>query len=127
LSELREGLAGQLRSGAIPVSLPALALMTAPFAAIHSKTCFQGTSQTSISIQRELDEFTIDVALALAVGCSIAAMMATRTVHPPAGSNPVIIFLGHSGWAFLLFPVVSGALCVNPRIPSIGIAGGTDG
>jgi CBS-domain-containing membrane protein len=49
-------------------------------------------------------------ALALAVGCSIAAMMATRTVHPPAGSNPVIVFLGHAGWGFLLFPVVSGAL-----------------
>jgi CBS-domain-containing membrane protein len=49
-------------------------------------------------------------ALALAVGCSIAAMMATRTVHPPAGSNPVIVFLGHSGWGFLLFPVISGAL-----------------
>jgi CBS-domain-containing membrane protein len=49
-------------------------------------------------------------ALALAVGCSIAAMMATRTVHPPAGSNPVIVFLGHPGWGFLFFPVVSGAL-----------------
>jgi CBS-domain-containing membrane protein len=49
-------------------------------------------------------------ALALAVGGSIAAMMATRTVHPPAGSNPVIVFLGHSAWGFLLFPVISGAL-----------------
>jgi CBS-domain-containing membrane protein len=49
-------------------------------------------------------------ALALAVGCSIAAMMATRTVHPPAGSNPVIVFLGHSGWGFFLFPVFSGVL-----------------
>jgi CBS-domain-containing membrane protein len=49
-------------------------------------------------------------ALALAVGCSIAVMMVTRTVHPPAGSNPVIVFLSHSGWGFLLFPVVSGAL-----------------
>lgn len=48
--------------------------------------------------------------LALAVGCAIAAMMATRTVHPPAGSNPVIVFLGHSGWGFLLFPAISGAL-----------------
>ncbi len=38
LSELREGLTGQLRIGAIPVSLPALALLTAPFGAIHSKT-----------------------------------------------------------------------------------------
>jgi CBS-domain-containing membrane protein len=48
--------------------------------------------------------------LALAVGSSIAVMMATRTVHPPAGSNPVIVFLGHSGWGFFLFPVLSGAL-----------------
>ncbi len=63
LSELREGLAGQLRIGAIPVSLPALALLTAPFGAIHAKTHFQITSQTSIDIQRELDDFTIDVGL----------------------------------------------------------------
>jgi CBS-domain-containing membrane protein len=48
--------------------------------------------------------------LALAVGISIAAMMATRTVHPPAGSNPVIVFLSHSGWGFFLFPVLAGAL-----------------
>jgi DNA-binding transcriptional LysR family regulator len=63
LSELREGLAGKLRIGAIPVSLPALALLTAPFGAIHAKTRFQITSQTSIDIQRELDDFTIDVGL----------------------------------------------------------------
>jgi DNA-binding transcriptional LysR family regulator len=63
LSELREGLAGQLRIGAIPVSLPALALLTTPFGAIHPKTRFQITSQTSIDIQRELDDFTIDVGL----------------------------------------------------------------
>lgn len=48
--------------------------------------------------------------LALAVGTAIAAMMATRTVHPPAGSNPVIVFLGHAGWSFLVFPTLSGAL-----------------
>jgi CBS-domain-containing membrane protein len=48
--------------------------------------------------------------LALAVGLAISAMMATRTVHPPAGSNPVIVFLGHSGWNFFFFPVLSGAL-----------------
>jgi DNA-binding transcriptional LysR family regulator len=63
LSELQEGLAGQLRIGAIPVSLPALALLTAPFRAIQSKTRLQIISQTSIDIQRELDDFTIDVGL----------------------------------------------------------------
>jgi CBS-domain-containing membrane protein len=44
--------------------------------------------------------------LGLAVGASIAAMMATRTVHPPAGFNPVIAFLGQPGWSFMLFPVL---------------------
>ena len=48
--------------------------------------------------------------LALAVGGAIAIMMVTRTVHPPAGSNPVIVFLGHAPWSFLLFPVLRGAL-----------------
>lgn len=49
-------------------------------------------------------------ALALAVGLAIAAMMASRTVHPPAGSNPVIVFLLQPGWNFLWFPTLSGAL-----------------
>lgn len=48
--------------------------------------------------------------LALAVGTAIAAMMLTRTVHPPAGSNPVIVFLTHPSWSFLLFPTLTGAL-----------------
>jgi DNA-binding transcriptional LysR family regulator len=63
LSELREGLAGQLRIGAIPVGLPSLALLTAPFGALHGNTRFQITSQTSLEIQRDLDDFTIDVGL----------------------------------------------------------------
>jgi DNA-binding transcriptional LysR family regulator len=63
LSELREGLAGQVRIGAIPVSLPALALLTTPFAAIHSRTRYQIISQTSLEIQRDLDDFTIDVGM----------------------------------------------------------------
>ncbi len=48
--------------------------------------------------------------LALAAGLAIALMMATRTVHPPAGSNPVIIFLAQPGWDFLLFPTLTGAV-----------------
>jgi DNA-binding transcriptional LysR family regulator len=61
LSELREGLEGQIHIGAIPVSLPAIALLTAPFAAIHSRTRYQVISQSSMEIQRGLDDFTIDV------------------------------------------------------------------
>ena len=50
--------------------------------------------------------------VAIAVGTAIAMMMITRTVHPPAGSNPVIVFLGQPGWGFLLFPTLVGAVCV---------------
>lgn len=48
--------------------------------------------------------------VALAVGSAIALMMATRTVHPPAGSNPVIIYLLQPGWGFLLAPTLLGAI-----------------
>lgn len=49
-------------------------------------------------------------ALSLAVGTSIAVMMLTRTVHPPAGSNPVIVFLAQPAWSFLWFPTLAGAV-----------------
>lgn len=49
-------------------------------------------------------------AVALAAGTAIALMMVTRTVHPPAGSNPVIVFLAHPGWSFLIFPTLTGAV-----------------
>ncbi len=48
--------------------------------------------------------------VALAVGSAIAVMMLTRTVHPPAGSNPVIVFLMKPAWDFALFPTLTGAL-----------------
>lgn len=48
--------------------------------------------------------------VAIAVATAIALMMATRTVHPPAGSNPVIIYLLHPGWSFLLTPTLAGSL-----------------
>ncbi len=48
--------------------------------------------------------------MALAVGTSLAAMLVTRTVHPPAGSNPVIIFLTRPDWPFLLFPTLAGVI-----------------
>jgi len=48
--------------------------------------------------------------LAPALGTAIAAMMLTRTVHPPAGSNPVIVFLAQPGWSFLWYPTLAGAV-----------------
>jgi CBS-domain-containing membrane protein len=48
--------------------------------------------------------------MALAVALAIALMMLTRTVHPPAGSNPVIVMLAQPGWGFLLTPTLLGAV-----------------
>jgi CBS-domain-containing membrane protein len=48
--------------------------------------------------------------VAIAVGTSISVMMLTQTTHPPAGSNPVIIYLIKPEWIFLLFPTVFGAI-----------------
>lgn len=52
-------------------------------------------------------------AAGLATGTAIAVMMITRTVHPPAGSNPVIVFFSQPGWSFLLYPTLVGALIVT--------------
>lgn len=47
--------------------------------------------------------------MAGASAVAVTLMILTRTVHPPAGSNPVIIFMGHAGWSFLLMPTAFGA------------------
>ena len=51
-------------------------------------------------------------ALGLALGTAVMLMFATRTVHAPAGSNPVIVFLTQPSWNFLLAPTLLGAVGV---------------
>jgi len=47
---------------------------------------------------------------AVAVGLAIVLMKVTRSVHPPACSNPLIVSaLNQTGWGFLLFPTLTGA------------------
>lgn len=49
--------------------------------------------------------------MGLAVGLVIALMELTRTVHPPAGANPIVIMLGGKASAlFLVTPVLCGVL-----------------
>ena len=48
--------------------------------------------------------------VALALATAIAVMHLTRTVDPPAGSNPVIVMLTVPGWGFLFTPTLVGAL-----------------
>ena len=47
--------------------------------------------------------------IGLGVGLAIFLMMATKTVHPPAGANPIIAILGGKGVGFLMIPVAAGA------------------
>src|SRR5436190_12539979 len=49
-------------------------------------------------------------AAAMAVGLAIVAMHATRTFHPPAGINPLLIVTMALPWSFFLVPVSAGAL-----------------
>ena len=50
--------------------------------------------------------------LAAAAGVSCALMMLTRCMHPPAGSNPIIVFLAGPKLGFLFFPTLFGALAM---------------
>jgi CBS-domain-containing membrane protein len=50
--------------------------------------------------------------VASGVGLAIAAMMLTRTTHPPAGADPIVVITAGSGWSFLATPVLAGAVVI---------------
>lgn len=50
--------------------------------------------------------------LAIATGLGVSMMLLTKTTHPPAGANPILIMLSGQSWWFLIFPVLSGALII---------------
>jgi CBS-domain-containing membrane protein len=49
-------------------------------------------------------------AVGLATGLGVGFMMLTRTVHPPAGSNAIIVFLAKPSWGLLVFSTVTGTV-----------------
>ncbi len=49
---------------------------------------------------------------AIAVMLSLALMLWTRTVHPPAGANPLIMVAAGATWTALWNPVLLGVLCL---------------
>ncbi len=50
------------------------------------------------------------LAAAAAVGLAMLAMHLTRTFHPPAGIDPLIVVHNSLSWNFLLMPVAAGVL-----------------
>jgi CBS-domain-containing membrane protein len=47
---------------------------------------------------------------AVAVGVSMALMGLTRTFHPPAGGDPVLVMLTQPAWTFVFVPVLLGCV-----------------
>ena len=49
---------------------------------------------------------------ALAVGLALAVMQQTRTLHAPAGANPLVVLAAGASVDFLLTPVLTGSLVI---------------
>jgi CBS-domain-containing membrane protein len=52
------------------------------------------------------------LSLAIATGIGVSAMLLTKTTHPPAGANPLLIMLSGQSWSFLVTPVLIGAVAM---------------
>lgn len=50
---------------------------------------------------------------ALALSLTLGFMFATRTVHPPAGANPIIMVTFSADWMALIQPVLVGMVCLT--------------
>lgn len=50
----------------------------------------------------------IELWAAAAVGAALTAMAATRTIHSPAGANPLVVFAEQAGPGFLFAPLLPG-------------------
>lgn len=51
-------------------------------------------------------------AIAFAIGLAIAMMMLTKTTHPPAGADPLLVMLGSYSWSYLISPVLIGSVVI---------------
>ena len=49
------------------------------------------------------------ISVGLGVGLAIFLMIITKTIHPPAGANPIIAILGAKEIGFIIMPVAAGA------------------
>ncbi len=63
ISDVRQGLSGRLRIGAIPTALPLVAQITGPFSERFPSVTLTVLSMTSTSIQEAIDNFDLDVGL----------------------------------------------------------------
>ncbi len=52
------------------------------------------------------------IMIGLAVGIAITFMIITKTIHPAAGANPILIIESGQSWDFLIMPVLAGTVFI---------------
>ena len=52
------------------------------------------------------------VSLGLAFGISFVLMQLTKTLHPPAGSIPLLIMFSKPDWSFVITPILVGVILI---------------
>ena len=50
--------------------------------------------------------------LGLAFGVAFILMQLTKTLHPPAGSVPLLIMFSDPDWSFVLTPILAGVILI---------------
>ncbi|MES2752589.1 MAG: HPP family protein [Pseudomonadota bacterium] len=63
--------------------------------------------------QSSVMPWAVPWAAAAAVGLAVLAMFLTRTFHPPAGINPLLVVSANLPWTFIVAPVLAGALLLT--------------
>ena len=88
-----------------------MAVYESPLA--HPKNVFFGHVIAALSGVFVYTIFGISFwSIGLGVGFAIFLMMATNTIHPPAGANPIVAILGAKGLSFIIMPVAVGAFFI---------------
>jgi CBS-domain-containing membrane protein len=52
------------------------------------------------------------LSLGLAFGLTFVVMQLTKTLHPPAGSVPILIMFSEIDWTFVLTPILVGVILI---------------
>lgn len=54
------------------------------------------------------------IVTALCVGTAIGIMVLTKTTHPPAGADPLVVMLNSTplGWSYIFMPILVGSVVI---------------
>ncbi|WP_391091514.1 HPP family protein [Vibrio sp. NH-UV-68] len=110
----------------VEASLHDVALLMAPFGATavlvfgvpdsplaQAKNVIVGHMITALIGVVFVEFFSVSpLSLAAGTGLGVSVMLLTKTTHPPAGANPILIMLAGQSWSFLISPVLIGAVTI---------------